>query len=68
MTDFHLSGILVNEPSLPARCVSNHIHTNGTNLATTATLFIPVYQLQMYMASPDISKLYEPLVSMANIY
>ena len=68
MTDSYLDGKLVDELSLPERCVIINVHRDGKNLVPSGTQLIPGDQVQIEMDSQDIEKLYEPLVSMANIY
>ena len=68
MTDSYLDGKLVDELSLPERCVIINVHRDGKNLVPAGTRLIPGDQVQIEMDSQDIEKLYEPLVSMANIY
>lgn len=68
MTDSYLDGKLVDELSLPERCIIINVHRDGKNLIPAGTRLIPGDQVQIEMDSQDIEKLYEPLVSMANIY
>lgn len=68
MTDSYLDGKQVNELSLPARCIIINVHRDGKNMVPAETCLIPGDQVQIEMDSQDIEKLYEPLVSMANIY
>mgnify|MGYP002615376197 CR=1 FL=1 len=68
MTDSYLDGKLVDELSLPERCAIINVHRDGKNLVPAGTRLIPGDQVQIEMDSQDIEKLYEPLVSMANIY
>ena len=68
MTDSYLDGKLVDELSLPERCVIINVHRDGKNLVPAGTRLPPGDQVQIEMDSQDIEKLYEPLVSMANIY
>lgn len=68
MTDSYLDGKLVDELFLPERCVIINVHRDGKNLVPAGTRLIPGDQVQIEMDSQDIEKLYEPLVSMANIY
>ena len=53
---------------LPEHCVIINVHRDGKNLVPAETSLIPGDQVQIEMDSQDIEKLYEPLVSMANIY
>lgn len=68
MTGSYFDGKVVDELSLPERCVIINVHRDGKNLVPTGTRLIPGDQIQIEMDSQDIEKLYEPLVSMANIY
>ena len=68
MTDSYLDGKLVDELSLPEHCVIINVHRDGKDLVPAGTRLIPGDQVQIEMDSQDIEKLYEPLVSMANIY
>ena len=68
MTGSYLDGKAVNELSLPEHCVIINVHRDGKNLVPAETSLIPGDQVQIEMDSQDIEKLYEPLVSMANIY
>jgi len=68
MTGSYLDGKAVSELSLPERCVIINVHRDGKNLVPVETSLIPGDQVQIEMDSQDIEKLYEPLVSMANIY
>lgn len=68
MTGSYLDGKVVDELSLPEHCIIINVHRDGKNLAPAGTRLIPGDQVQIEMDSQDIEKLYEPLVSMANIY
>lgn len=68
MTDSYLDGKMVDELLLPERCIIISVHRDGKNLVPKGTRLIPGDQVQIEMDSQDIEKLYEPLVSMANIY
>lgn len=68
MTDSYLDGKLVDELLLPERCMIINVRRDGKNLVPKGTRLIPGDQIQIEMDSQDIEKLYEPLVSMANIY
>lgn len=68
MTGSYLDGKAVSELSLPEHCVIINVHRDGKNLVPAETSLIPGDQVQIEMDSQDIEKLYEPLVSMANIY
>lgn len=68
MTDSYLDGKMVDELLLPERCLIINVHRDGKNLVPKGTQLIPGDQVQIEMDAQDIEKLYEPLVSMANIY
>lgn len=68
MTDSYLDGKLVDELLLPERCMIINVRRDGKNLVPKGIRLIPGDQIQIEMDSQDIEKLYEPLVSMANIY
>ena len=68
MTGSYFDGKSVSELSLPEHCVIINVHRDGKNLVPAETSLIPGDQVQIEMDSQDIEKLYEPLVSMANIY
>ena len=68
MTGSYFDGKQADRLSLPAHCVIVSVHRDGKNLAPAGTCLIPGDQVQIEMDSQDIEKLYEPLVSMANIY
>ena len=68
--DGFLSGRETGGRTVPAGTLRHHQCTSGMekNLVPTGTRLIPGDQVQIEMDSQDIEKLYEPLVSMANIY
>ena len=68
MTGSYLDGKRVDELRLPQRCVIINVHRNRKNLNPPGTVLVPGDQVQIEMDAQDIEKLYEPLVSMANIY
>lgn len=68
MTDSYFDGKVVDELLLPERCVITNVHRDGKNMAPKGIRLIPGDQVQIEIDSQDIEKLYEPLVSMANIY
>lgn len=68
MSGSYLDGKLVDELRLPERCVIIGIHRDRKERAVTGQKLLPGDQVQIEMDSQDIEKLYEPLVSMANIY
>lgn len=68
MTGSYLDGKEVDELRLPERCIIINIHRDRQNLKPDGLRLIPGDQVQIEMDAQDIEKLYEPLVSMANIY
>lgn len=68
MVGSYLDGKLVDELRLPERCLIMNVHRNRKDLEPTGIKLIPGDQVQIEMDAQDIEKLYEPLVSMANIY
>lgn len=64
----YLDGKSVDELRLPERCVIINIHRDRKDWAPAGQKLVPGDQVQIEMDSEDIEKLYEPLVSMANIY
>ena len=56
------------EITLPQRCIIKTIHRDRKDLAPAGQTLIPGDQVEIEIDSQDIEKLYEPLVSMANIY
>ena len=65
MSGSYLDGKIVDELRLPERCVIINVHRDRKNLPPKGQTLMPGDQVQIEM---DIEKLYEPLVSMANIY
>lgn len=68
MSGSYLDGKIVDELRLPERCVIINVHRDRENLPPKGQTLMPGDQVQIEMDSQDIEKLYEPLVSMANIY
>ena len=68
MTGSYLDGKEVNELRLPEHCIIINVHRDRKDLTPAGTRLIPGDQVQIEMDAQDIEKLYEPLVSMANIY
>ena len=68
MSGSYLDGKIVDELRLPERCVIINVHRDRKNWAPKGQRLMPGDQVQIEMDSQDIEKLYEPLVSMANIY
>lgn len=67
--DGFLSGRETGGRTVPAGALRHYQCTSGwKNLVPAGTRLIPGDQVQIEMDSQDIEKLYEPLVSMANIY
>lgn len=64
----YLDGKRVDKLMLPARCTIIGIQRNGRDLSTKGQTLKAGDQVEIEMDSQDIEKLYEPLVSMANIY
>lgn len=68
MTGSYLDGKEVNELRLPERCIIINVHRDRKDLNLDGLRLVPGDQVQIEMDAQDIEKLYEPLVSMANIY
>ena len=68
MSGSYLDGKIVDELRLPERCVIINVHRDRKNWPPKGQKLMPGDQVQIEMDSQDIEKLYEPLVSMANIY
>lgn len=68
MSGSYLDGKRVDELQLPERCVIINIHRDRKDWTPKGERLMPGDQVQIEMDSQDIEKLYEPLVSMANIY
>ena len=68
MNGSYLDGKLVAELRLPEHCEIMSIHRDRKDLSPIGQRLLPGDQVQIEMDSQDIEKLYEPLVSMANIY
>lgn len=68
MTGSYLDGKMVNELLLPENCVIINVHRDGKDQKSPGMRLIPGDQVDIEMDMQDIEKLYEPLVSMANIY
>lgn len=68
MEGSYLDGKTVTELQLPEHCEIINVHRNRKNLTPDGLKLQPGDQVQIEMDSQDIEKLYEPLVSMANIY
>lgn len=68
MAGAYFDGKQVNTLELPNHCVIKNIHRDGQNLSPAGETILPGDQLTIELDAQDIEKLYEPLVSMANIY
>lgn len=68
MEGSYFDGKTVTELLLPERCEIVNVHRNRKDLTPQGLKLQPGDQVQIEMDSQDIEKLYEPLVSMANIY
>ena len=68
MTGSYLDGKLVDELSLPENCAIINIHRDGKDAKLPGMQLIPGDQVDIELDAQDIEKLYEPLVSLANIY
>lgn len=68
MSGSYMDGKSVDELQLPERCVIISIHRDRKDWPPQGQKLMPDDQVQIEMDSQDIEKLYEPLVSMANIY
>lgn len=68
MSGSFFDGKRVGELLLPERCEIINVHRDGKDLKPDGQILVPGDQVQIEMDSQDIEKLYEPLVSMANIY
>lgn len=68
MSGAYLDGREVDRLTLPENCVILSVHRNGKVLNPAGRTLKAGDQVEIEMDSQDIEKLYEPLVSMANIY
>ena len=68
MSGSYLDGKIVDELRLPERCIIINVHRDRKDWIPKGQKLMPGDQVQIEMDSQDIEKLYEPLVSMANIY
>lgn len=68
MSGSYFDGKTVDELRLPEHCMIINIYRDRKNLKPPGEKLLPGDQVQIEMDSQDIEKLYEPLVSMANIY
>lgn len=68
MDGSYLDGKEVDRLTLPDHCLIRSIHRNRKTLLPQGETLVPGDQVEIEMDAQDIEKLYEPLVSMANIY
>ena len=68
MSGSYMDGKSVDAFHLPERCIIINIHRDRKDWTPQGQKLMPGDQVQIEMDSKDIEKLYEPLVSMANIY
>lgn len=68
MNGSFLDGKEVNTLTLPAHCTIKNIRRDKKDLPPAGQTLIPGDQVEIEIDAQDIEKLYEPLVSMANIY
>lgn len=68
MTGSYMDGKLVDELSLPENCTIINVHRDGKDAKPPGIRLIPGDQVDIELDAQDIEKLYEPLVSLANIY
>lgn len=68
MNGSYFDGKEVNTLPLPENCRIINIHRDHKNMTPAGQTLLPGDQVTIELNSGDIEKLYEPLVSMANIY
>lgn len=68
MNGSYFDGKQVDTLPLPVGCRITDIHRDRKNFAPAGQTLLPGDQVTIELNSQDIEKLYEPLVSMANIY
>jgi len=68
MAGSYFDGKQVNTLHLPNNCVIINIHRDRKDFPPADQTILPGDQLTLEIDAQDIEKLYEPLVSMANIY
>lgn len=68
MNGSYFDGKKVDALTLPENCMIMQIHRDGKDLSPSGQVLTTGDQVQIEMDAQDIEKLYEPLVSMANIY
>ncbi|RHJ95151.1 ClC family H(+)/Cl(-) exchange transporter [Parabacteroides bouchesdurhonensis] len=64
----YFDGKLVDKLTLPEHCIIKSVRRDRKSLSTQGLILIPGDQVEIEIDAQDIEKLYEPLVSMANIY
>lgn len=68
MNGSYFDGKQVDTLTLPNHCVIRSIRRDRKTIASAGETLVPGDQVEIEMDAQDIEKLYEPLVSMANIY
>ena len=68
MDGSYLDGKEVDKLTLPNNCIILSIRRDHKTLPAAGETLVPSDQVEIEMDAKDIEKLYEPLVSMANIY
>lgn len=68
MAGAYFDGKEVGTLSLPGDCTITNIHRDRKDMPPNGQTILPGDQLTIELDAQDIEKLYEPLVSMANIY
>lgn len=68
MAGAYFDGKQVTTLQLPNNCIIINIHRDRKDFPPTGQTILPGDQLTLEIDTQDIEKLYEPLVSMANIY
>lgn len=68
MAGAYFDGKAVDTLDLPNHCVIKNIHRDRKDITPAGQTILPGDQLTIELDAQDIEKLYEPLISMANIY
>lgn len=68
MAGSYFDGKVTETLHLPANCYIINIHRDHKDIAPAEQIILPGDQLTLEIDAQDIEKLYEPLVSMGNIY
>lgn len=68
MSGSYFDGKAVDTLALPEHCVIKNIHRSRKDLLPDGLVLTPGDQVEIELDARDIEKLYEPLVSLANIY